>query len=332
MISSPQGSGAQGSENRPPNRLLWAGLGAALFAVAAMAVAAFFFLVAKDEQSDTLKVVKVQVVDYLTGGYARSEIDKNQIQQELEKQVSSDSHFVLYPKERIGDVYLMKLVLQDLDDATVEKEGVKGVKSRVQIDLKLNRIDGSAGDFISFAAKGSAEGFTPAGESKGGKITLPHRELMGKAIERALTSLVEQSSSENFTVEKLLASLEDPSPSVRAVAVEELGRRKEPRAVEPLIKMLNDPSAKVSGRALGALSELGDPRAVDPIVDRADLSDTVDMLEIIGVVGRLGGPEAIAFLNVVATGHSDPTVRREARKFFDRLMADTETGGSAQVR
>jgi HEAT repeat protein len=66
-------------------------------------------------------------------------------------------------------------------------------------------------------------------------------------------------------VEPMIAGLDDTEPVVRYVAINVLGRSRDPRAVEPLIRVLPQTVTEGACRACWPLGNIGDPRAIDAL-------------------------------------------------------------------
>lgn len=107
-------------------------------------------------------------------------------------------------------------------------------------------------------------------------------------------------------VEPLLAqALADPSPQVRAGAVEGLALRRGVAALPELTQALSDPDPSVraaAARALGALGPSGAPALV--VAAQAHPSDAAWRLELVRALGEAGGPAAIEGLAALLDGES----------------------------
>ena len=106
------------------------------------------------------------------------------------------------------------------------------------------------------------------------------------------------------------ALLDDPSPGVRATAIGALARLQRLTA-DDLDAALADPSADVRRRAVTEAR-------THPEVDLLPLLDDVDPLVVesaawsLGERGEPAGPDVVARLSALATGHADPLVREAA--------------------
>lgn len=128
--------------------------------------------------------------------------------------------------------------------------------------------------------------------------------------------------------------------SVRGIAVQLLGLRKERSAVPILVALIKEkekepgkekaPTGKparppvtepgaLRDLAIGALVEIGDPSAVRPLLDVMQLGDRVEVGKLLEAVAALGGDEARRFLEFVSVSHSDEKVRAEAKTALGHL-------------
>jgi HEAT repeat protein len=104
---------------------------------------------------------------------------------------------------------------------------------------------------------------------------------------------------------KLLEALAHPNPALRIEAVDEIGRRGDPRALIPLLKLLRDEVGDVRSHAAEALRVLGDERAV-PFLSRAlEDSDATVRCRALLALGDLAGKYVLPTVHRML---SDPSV------------------------
>jgi hypothetical protein len=156
------------------------------------------------------------------------------------------------------------------------------------------------------------------GASKGGQldesIYVRHLE---KAVREAVQGLDEQVRLLRGGNSTLVDALESPEPSVRVAAARELGERRAREAVEPLCSLLRREEGHVGEAAVGALAAIGDRRAVPCLIDWAG-DDEQRLVLVIDPLAAVGGDEARAFLEMVASGHESPGIRRVAEHALER--------------
>ncbi|MBW2731011.1 MAG: HEAT repeat domain-containing protein [Deltaproteobacteria bacterium] len=95
--------------------------------------------------------------------------------------------------------------------------------------------------------------------------------------------------------------------------------RKIKDAVPQLIRLLSHEKRPVSDRAIGALATLRDPRGVKPLTKLAKLRDSRRLAQVIDAVAAIGGAEAASFLDFLAGGHANATIRNLAREARARM-------------
>lgn len=90
-------------------------------------------------------------------------------------------------------------------------------------------------------------------------------------------------------------------------------------AFDRAIALLQERDPAVRGAALRVLVALRDPRAVRSLARASDFADADTMRSLVEAVTAIGGAEAIEFLELVASGHSDADMRQRAQEGLDRL-------------
>lgn len=105
----------------------------------------------------------------------------------------------------------------------------------------------------------------------------------------------------------------------RDAAIEELIRRKSPRAETLLVDQLRSGDPVAVRRAIGGLVELRRTSAVPALIDLARGQDEMFLRELIFALSALGGEEARAYLFTVAQGHDRPETRAAAEEALREL-------------
>ena len=96
------------------------------------------------------------------------------------------------------------------------------------------------------------------------------------------------------TIDELIQKLKSDDENERALAAQQLGKRRSVCVTEPLIETLrNDPSLMVRKTAAQALGENGDRRALQPLLDALDESKPSLRESAIRALGLLGDTRAI---------------------------------------
>ena len=115
-------------------------------------------------------------------------------------------------------------------------------------------------------------------------------------------------SEEAWSLDVLVAALEDYDPEVRREAAHWLGRRRDPGALDALISALPDP--EVSAGAAWALGELGDPAAASPLIQLLDDPDLEVRVAAARALGAVGDVSTVPLLQELA---EDPATDRWSR-------------------
>jgi HEAT repeat protein len=123
-----------------------------------------------------------------------------------------------------------------------------------------------------------------------------------------------------------LRALDAPDLDLRTWALTIIGHRKLTAAFDAVVGKLGSAQSEERDAALGALIALGDRRAVPAIARMADFQDYAGVRRVIDAVAGLGGDEARDYLEFVASGHPDESIRQQAADALRRLerRADRE--------
>jgi HEAT repeat protein len=136
------------------------------------------------------------------------------------------------------------------------------------------------------------------------------------AVEGAAGSAVDaQPLSEKDQL--LLKEFSDPSPDVRADAVDEI--EASGAALEPLARLaISDPAPEVREAALSALKESDDPGAVDVLIPGLDVEDPEVLMEVIEALWFIEDRRAVPHLQGLLD-HPNEQVREAAEFALDNF-------------
>lgn len=118
---------------------------------------------------------------------------------------------------------------------------------------------------------------------------------------------------------EVIRDLGSGDPRMRDLAVRVLADRHSPAVVPALLPRLSDPDPEVVERAVGALAQIRDPRAVGPLIELTHRREGPFVTQLVFIIGDIGGPEAEAYLETLASGHPEPTVKQAARDALSTL-------------
>lgn len=160
---------------------------------------------------------------------------------------------------------------------------------------------------------------------KANAATFPTLDEVRSHLRRALALTVGSAvASERLWLgppEAIRAAITSKDPDLRLDAMEFAGLRHDREAVPALIATLKSEDEAQRDRAVGALAELGDVRAVHPLAELAKLDDVEELPKIIDSVARIGGPEAEAYLTLVAEAHQLSDIREMAKRALEHLVS-----------
>ena len=162
----------------------------------------------------------------------------------------------------------------------------------------------------------------PLGESLAGKH-------VRQPLDACLSAILRQSEWITGPASSVVTALGLKELQLLGDAARIAGQRRLRTAVEPLIALLQHPQREVSDRALGALIAIGDRRAVKALTRLAPLRDAKRLAQVIDGVAALGGPEAVSFLEFLAGGHAEPTIRRVAQAALERIRTGARGASTA---
>jgi hypothetical protein len=138
------------------------------------------------------------------------------------------------------------------------------------------------------------------------------------AVDKAGHGLVDKETLHQADDAAVLRALSGDGAEV-PWALELAADRRLAGAFDRAAALLGERDLAVRGAALRFLVALRDPRAVKSLARAADFADADTMRSLIEAVTAIGGPEAVEFLELVASGHSDPDMRQRAQEGLDRL-------------
>ncbi|MFZ5445789.1 MAG: HEAT repeat domain-containing protein [Myxococcota bacterium] len=192
----------------------------------------------------------------------------------------------------------------------------------VAVVLEL-RQQGSSG---SFTIDRRRQVKPPAGhdvEAMQAAIRDTFEQALAQAVREAAAGLSLADASSATLHEKL----KDGDPAVRQAALRLLVARHDKAALPALLAQLTGDDLDVLRAVMGQLVELRAPEAVNPLIETATRRGPVFQREVIFAIGAIGGPDAEAYLDLVATGHDDPLIRASAEQALSELRARRKPQG-----
>ncbi len=148
-------------------------------------------------------------------------------------------------------------------------------------------------------------------------------ELSAKAVAALSESLASRERLRRATHAELLSALSIGlrEPSMRVWGLQVAADRDLREAASAAASSLESTDEHVRSAALSALVRFRDPATVPAITGGLDFNDYEELRAAIEAVHVIGGEEAVAFLEFVASGHSDPGMRLRAREALERMSA-----------
>lgn len=120
----------------------------------------------------------------------------------------------------------------------------------------------------------------------------------------------------------VVAALASRSHEVQLEAIEACGERQLPACTDPILPLLKQDDLDLRDRAIGALGRIGDRRAVRPLTEVTKFGEVDELPKILEALATIGGPEARAYLEFVASGHDQPSIRARAKKLVDAMKTE----------
>jgi HEAT repeat protein len=143
------------------------------------------------------------------------------------------------------------------------------------------------------------------------------------ALSTAARGLALKETIRRGDVKAVLAALAEEDEGRRQVAFAAVADHQIKEAVPRLLELLASGDGAARDGAIGALVALREPSAVGPLTQMTEFKDLAMMRRVVDAVGSIGGDEAIAYLELVATGHDDPTIREMAEQALRRARRRT---------
>ncbi|HUS68098.1 MAG TPA: HEAT repeat domain-containing protein [Kofleriaceae bacterium] len=144
-------------------------------------------------------------------------------------------------------------------------------------------------------------------------------EIIEAALLQAGKGLIEKEALRQADDAAVLGALDDSDLDKVAWALDLVADRGLEGGFDRAVALLDSGDEAVRTAAMRALVALRDPRAVEPLAKRADFKDPARLRTIIEAVTAIGGDDAAEFLELVATGHSDPDLRQRATEGLARI-------------
>jgi len=255
------------------------------------------------------------VVKDVTSEAARPAVlDTQAVRAALEAQQREMGVFV-FPQPSQQGACKERLVLRvdtELDEDVKEGQGV----ARAAVVVVIEPVSPGAKE-TRLEAVGGGEMLYGLGEKDVGRI---YTELVARTAKDLVFGIVELERLRQADAKAVMAGLGSTQRDTRLAAATVAAERRLREAVPALIERLSDPDEEIRDRALGALVEIGDRRAVGPLTRLTQFRDIERMHKIIDAVASLGGEEARAYLELVASGHEEATVRQLAREGLARMQ------------
>lgn len=120
----------------------------------------------------------------------------------------------------------------------------------------------------------------------------------------------------------VIESLGDTRRELRLTALREVERRGLAQAAAAVETLLEPEDLELFAAATGALVRMGTEASTRVVVDRLDRHRRRELLlAVLPALPRLAGPEGRAYAEMVASGHTDPSVQAMARQALDAAAA-----------
>ncbi len=173
------------------------------------------------------------------------------------------------------------------------------------------------GDSESFSLESRAEVKGQANDVEGLQNAL--RDSIGEAVGRNVRESAALIALEGAADATLLKKLHDDDVAVRDAVLRLLVRRRHKAALPSLLERLQADDVSALRAVIGLLVELKAPESVNPLIEAAQHRGPVFEREVIFAVGSIGGPDAEAYLDLIASGHEDPLIRASAEQALKEL-------------
>jgi hypothetical protein len=144
-------------------------------------------------------------------------------------------------------------------------------------------------------------------------------EMLARALAEAGAGLAGKERLRQGPDADVIAALDASDPDRVSFALELMAERRLRGGFDRAVALLRSEHPSQRAAALRALVALGDARAVEHLAGRADFGDHQGLRTIIEAVSAIGGEEAGDFLELVATGHPDPEIRKHAAEGLERI-------------
>ena len=243
---------------------------------------------------------------------------------------------------RGGDVVAMTRedLLQALE-TTLKNEGVqrgdpetpKSLEMKLAVQVEDPAMSGAKGTLVeailAVRERGRDLGFElRAAERTSAKDAEALETNLRELLDKSLTRLVREAKMVVVLREKptddVRRALFAKDPATREAALSILVRRKDREAMPRLLERLTSTEVSELRATIGSLVELGAPEAVNPIIQATQHRGYVVEREAIYAVAALGGDDAVAYLDMVASGSPDPGLSRAAQDALAELLKSSE--------
>ena len=143
------------------------------------------------------------------------------------------------------------------------------------------------------------------------------------AIDLGVQSLLKKEAMRTDTAGELAEAVKR-ADDASFWALEIIGDRKAHDALDAVIGALRGDDRDLADASISVLVALGEPAAVSALTENIDFQNYERVRVIIEASAALGGEDAAEFLEFVASGHPDPTIKARA----EEALAEVNARGS----
>jgi HEAT repeat protein len=267
-----------------------------------------------------IRAALVLAVAFACEGPHRAEVRRVRARVDVVSFADGGGHLRRVPEKRA--VWLTKRALaasRRLARIPVEHPGWT-VEAQALFEVDPARREGRGSATVSIEGP-AMDGAVRAVRSAQGALSGPaDRGPLEKALARAVDAAAGLESLRRARPERQRAALSGDDPERLVVAVRGLAEHHRHEDVAAIVPLLEHPSGAVREAATGALVVLGDRSAVRALIDADDSGDPLVTIRTLDAVAALGGDEALAYVELLATGHPLETVRRTAFQARRRIL------------
>jgi len=215
--------------------------------------------------------------------------------------------------------------------------GIVPRESMVRVDIKYDyRVDKKTKVMVCIVAVDAHVRWSDGGTDLGPRDKVLLKRTMTKkqrsmdvsehvasqiadAVSLAAMGLIKKAELLEADRDRLLILMGGLDDDVVMWALAVAGDRKITSLFDTVVGLLKSKSQSVREAAVGCLIELGDPRAVAHMTKLAKFRDHRMLTIVIDASASLGGQEAEEFLDFLASGHGNATIRKQAKQARKRM-------------